>query len=51
VSSGVDTLVTDGSTTSSPSLTMTSKWLPSFQWALIGSLICSSMKRFRKRAP
>ena len=31
--------------------TVTSKCEPSFQRALIGSLICSSMKRFRKRAP
>ncbi len=40
-----------GSTARTPSVTLTSKCEPSFQRALIGSLMCSSMKRFRNRAP
>ena len=39
------------STTISPSRALTTKCEPSFQLALIGSLIFSSMMRLRKRAP
>ena len=39
------------STSTSPSTRRPSKCVPSVQRWLIGSLICSSMTRFRKRAP